>query len=385
MINGLSAGVPVDYRALSEKVIKYRQDLHQIPELGFLVYKTGAYVKEKLSAFDCELSDIVTTGILAFFDFGCESTIIFRADMDALPIEEATGLPYASKNPGCMHACGHDGHMAGLIGFAEILDRYKKEGYKAKYNALLLFQPAEETIDGALRICGTHIFDRYNVKAIFGLHLWPMMAKGEIASRPGPMMARSTAVNVTFEGVSAHCGEPQKGRDALAAACRFVSDIYSYKEHHVRERSVLKFGRMESGNVRNAISPFARLEGTMRTFYDNTWEHLVFAMKKLASEIEEAFGVKVSIDVSKSHPAVVNDEKLYADAKPALMDLNYVELRRPVLIAEDFSFFEQQLPGVFFFVGTGSGIPLHSDDYDFDDSVIIEGVKLFNALFTELP
>ena len=403
MINGLSAGVPVDYRALSEKVIEYRRDLHQIPELGFLVYKTGAYVKEKLSAFDCELSDIVTTGILAFFDFGCESTIIFRADMDALPIEEATGLPYASKNPGCMHACGHDGHMAGLIGFAEILDRYKKEGYKAGYNALLLFQPAEETIDGALRICGTHIFDRYNVKAIFGLHLWPMMAKGEIASRPGPMMARSTAVNVTFEGVSAHCGEPQKGRDALAAACRFVSDIYSYKEHHVRERSVLKFGRMESGNVRNAISPFARLEGTMRTFYDNTWEHLVFAMKKLASEIEEAFGVKVSIDVSKSHPAVVNDEKLYADAKPALMDLNYVELRRPVLIAEDFSFFEQQLPGVFFFiaedfsffeqqlpgvfffVGTGSGIPLHSDDYDFDDSVIIEGVKLFNALFTELP
>lgn len=385
MINGLSAGVPVDYRALSEKVIKYRRDLHQIPELGFLVYKTGAYVKEKLSAFDCELSDIVTTGILAFFDFGCESTIIFRADMDALPIEEATGLPYASKNPGCMHACGHDGHMAGLIGFAEILDRYKKEGYKAGYNALLLFQPAEETIDGALRICGTHIFDRYNVKAIFGLHLWPMMAKGEIASRPGPMMARSTAVNVTFEGVSAHCGEPQKGRDALAAACRFVSDIYSYKEHHVRERSVLKFGRMESGNVRNAISPFARLEGTMRTFYDNTWEHLVFAMKKLASKIEEAFGVKVSIDVSKSHPAVVNDEKLYADAKPALMDLNYVELRRPVLIAEDFSFFEQQLPGVFFFVGTGSGIPLHSDDYDFDDSVIIEGVKLFNALFTELP
>ena len=385
MINGLSAGVPVDYRALSEKVIEYRRDLHQIPELGFLVYKTSAYVKEKLSAFDCELSDIVTTGILAFFDFGCESTIIFRADMDALPIEEATGLPYASKNPGCMHACGHDGHMAGLIGFAEILDRYKKEGYKAKYNALLLFQPAEETIDGALRICGTHIFDRYNVKAIFGLHLWPMMAKGEIASRPGPMMARSTAVNVTFEGVSAHCGEPQKGRDALAAACRFVSDIYSYKEHHVRERSVLKFGRMESGNVRNAISPFARLEGTMRTFYDNTWEHLVFAMKKLASEIEEAFGVKVSIDVSKSHPAVVNDEKLYADAKPALMDLNYVELRRPVLIAEDFSFFEQQLPGVFFFVGTGSGIPLHSDDYDFDDSVIIEGVKLFNALFTELP
>lgn len=375
----------VNYDDLSERVIGYRRDLHQIPELGFLVYQTSAYVRDRLSRLDCEISEIVTTGLLAFFDFGKEETIVFRADMDALPIEEATGLPYASRNPGCMHACGHDGHMAGLLGFAEILDRYKKDGFQAGYNALLLFQPAEETIDGALRICGTHIFDKYNVKAIFGMHLWPMMAKGEIASRPGPMMARSTAVDVTFEGVSAHCGEPQKGRDALASACRFVSDIYAYKEHHVRERSVLKFGRLESGNVRNAISPYAKLEGTMRTFYDNTWEHLVFAMKKLASEIEEAFGVKVSIDVSKSHPAVVNSEKLYSEIKPALMNLNYVELRRPVLIAEDFSFFEQQLPGVFFFIGTGSGIPLHSDDYDFDDSVIIEGVKLFNALFTGLP
>ena len=385
MNGGLTPEPAMDFQALSEKVIGYRRDLHRIPELGFLVYKTSAYVREKLQPLCCDISEIVKTGVLAFFDFGCESTVIFRADMDALPIEEATGLPFASTNPGCMHACGHDGHMAGLLGFAEVLDKYKKDGYPAKYNALLLFQPAEETIDGALRICGTHIFDKYNVRAIFGLHLWPMMAKGEIASRPGPMMARSTAVNVDFEGVSAHCGEPQKGRDALAAACRFVSDIYAYKEHHVRERSVLKFGRMESGNVRNAISPFARLEGTMRTFYDNTWEHLVFAMKKLASEIEDAFGVKVLIDVSKSHPAVVNDENLYSEIKPALMDLNYVELRRPVLIAEDFSFFEQQLPGVFFFVGTGSGIPLHSDDYDFDDSVIIEGVKLFNAIFTEIP
>lgn len=385
MNEGLCKNINIDFEALSGRVIGYRRDLHQIPELGFLVYQTSAYVREKLSRLDCEITGIVTTGLLAFFDFGCESTIIFRADMDALPIEEATGLPFASKNPGCMHACGHDGHMAGLLGFAEILDKYKREGYEASYNALLLFQPAEETIDGALRICGTHIFDKYNVKAIFGLHLWPMMAKGEIASRPGPMMARSTAVNITFEGVSAHCGEPHKGRDALASAARFVSDIYAYKEHHVRERSVLKFGKLESGNVRNAISPYARLEGTMRTFYDNTWEHLVYAMNKLASEIEEAYGVKVTVDVSKSHPAVINDEKLYEDAKPALMDLNYVELRRPVLIAEDFSFFEQQLPGVFFFLGTGSGIPLHSDDYDFDDSVIIEGVKLFNALFTGLP
>ena len=143
---------------------------------------------------------------------------------------------------------------------------------------------------------------------------------------------------------------------------------------------MLKFGKMQSGNVRNAISPFSRLDGTMRTFHEETWETLVNAMKSLGEEIEKVYGVKFDLDVSKSHPAVVNDEKLYAGVKPVLLNLNFVELRRPVMIAEDFSFFEQQMPGVFFFLGTGSGIPLHSDNYDFDDSVLIDAVILFDTL-----
>ena len=375
----------MDFNKLSTQVIEYRHDLHKIPEIGFLVYQTSSYVKHVLSGLDCTISDIVKTGILAFFDFGCDETIVFRADMDGLPIEENTDLPFKSEHPGCMHACGHDGHMAGLLGFAQVLDEYKKENRKTNYNALLLFQPAEETIDGALRICGTHIFDKFNVKAIFGLHLWPMLSKGEIASRPGPMMARSTEVTIDFEGVSAHCGEPQKGKDALDAACLFVTHIYKYKEHHIRERSVLKFGFLESGTVRNAISASSCLKGTMRTFSEETWDHLNEAMNRLAEEITEQLGVTIKVDTSKGHPAVVNDGDLYSLIKPALMDLNYVEMRRPVMIAEDFAFFEKQLPGVFFFLGTGSGIPLHSDDYTFDDDVIIEGTKLFNHLFLNLP
>lgn len=371
----------LDFEKLSQDLITYRRDLHQIPELGFYVYKTSAYVGQILSQLSCQVEKIVQTGVIAYFDFGCAETMAFRADMDALPIQEETGLPYASTHEGCMHACGHDGHMAGLLGFARVLDAYKKEGRKPSYNALLLFQPAEETIDGALRICATHIFDRYNIKAIFGLHLWPMLEKGEIASRPGAMMAKSTAVDVTIEGVSAHCGDPEKGKDALEAACRFVSDIYSYKTIFVPDRCVLKFGKLESGTVRNAISPFSRLSGTMRTFNEETWNNLVDAMAHLGQELEHAYGVKFSMDVSKSHPAVINNETLYKRIKPHLMGLNYVELRRPVMIAEDFSFFEQQMPGVFFFLGTGSGIPLHSDNYDFDDSIIIEGVKLFDTLF----
>lgn len=370
----------IDYDNLSQKIITYRRELHQIPELGFLVYKTNSYVRNVLSEFSCETEEIAKTGIVAYFDFGRPDTIAFRADMDALPIQEETNVPYASIHEGCMHACGHDGHMAMLLGFAEIVNDYLTNGVFMPDNVLLLFQPAEETIDGALKICDTDIFEKYNVNAIFGMHLWPMLSKGEIASRPGPMMAKSTAVGITFEGVSAHCGEPEKGKDALAAACRFVDELYTFKDLYLKERSILKFGKMVSGNVRNAISPYARLDGTIRTLQESTWTFLIGAMNGLATEIEDDTGVKINIDVSKSHPAVVNNEELYYKVKNVLLGLNFVELRRPVMIAEDFSFFGEHLPGIFFFLGTGSNIPLHSDIYDFDDTVLIDGVKLFDTI-----
>jgi amidohydrolase len=375
----------IDYNELIKEVIGYRRDLHQIPELGFFVYKTNAYVRSILSRLNCTVEPVAKTGLVAYFDFGRPQTLCFRADMDGLPIEEETGLTYSSMNDGCMHACGHDGHMANLLGFAKILDSYKKDDREFNYNALLLFQPAEETIDGALTICGTHIFEHFNVKAIFGLHLWPFLEKGEIATKPGAMMAKSTAIAIDIDGLSSHCGEPEKGHDALAAACRFIDLLYDFKSEHVRERSVLKFGKMESGTVRNIISDHTRLDGTMRTFEDLTWKKLINAMKHYARQVESLYEVKFTIDTSKYHPAVVNDESLYNEIKCELVDkhMNFVELRRPSMIAEDFSFFEEQLPGLFFFLGTGTRIPLHSNNFDFDDSVLIEGIKLFDTIFTD--
>lgn len=369
-----------EYSYLLDDIRKYRQDLHRIPELGFLVYKTGAYVKEILSKLECKIEPLVNTGFAVFFDFGCEESLCFRCDMDGLPIEEQTVAFYASEHEGCMHACGHDGHMANMLGFAHVLDKYIKERKELPYNALLIFQPAEETIDGAEAIVKTTVFEDYNVKAIYGLHLWPMIEKGEIASKPGAMMARSTNVKVIFEGKSAHAGEPDKGRDALLAACEFVTKIYDYKDNFIRERSILQFGKMESGNVRNAISPYTSLDGTMRTFNDLTWAKIVNAMRNIADDIEQNIGVKVDVDVSQWHPAVVNDTTLYSKIKYALKNLDFVELRRPVMIAEDFSCFEQVLPGVFFFLGTGTGIPLHNDHFDFEEDVLLNGIKLFDTL-----
>ena len=199
-------------------------------------------------------------------------------------------------------------------------------------------------------------------------------------------MAKSTTVKVEVRGLSSHCGEPEKGHDALLAACRFIDSLYSYKDKHVRKRSILKFGKMKSGNVLNAISDYSRIDGTMRTFEKSTWKKLVNAMKHYAKQMSGRYNVDFKIDVSKFHPAVVNDENLYNRIKPTLLNdhINFVELRRPVMIAEDFSFFEEVMPGIFFFLGTGTGTPLHSSDFNFDEDVLVEGVHLFNTIFTKL-
>ena len=374
-----------DYSELIEKITAYRRDLHQIQELGFYVYKTGAYIRNILEKMDCQIQPIAKTGIIAYFDFGRPETICFRADMDALPIQEDPGLPFASTIEGCMHACGHDGHMANLLGFANLLDDYKRENKIFKYNALLLFQPAEETIDGARMIAGTHLFDKFNVQAIFGLHLWPSLAKGEIATRPGPMMAHSTSIKITINGLSAHAAEPEKGHDALFAACEFIDNVYQYKTKNVPQRSILKFGKLESGTVLNAISDHTTIGGTMRTFEESTQEELTDAMQHYAEEIGNKLNVRFQIDTSKSHPAVINDPDLYKKIKGELLErhMNFVELRKPSMIAEDFSFYEKKIPGVFFFLGTGTGIPLHSSNFNFDESILIEGTKLFNTIFTK--
>lgn len=371
----------MDNNTISELTTKYRRDLHSIPELGFHENETGKYIRNILSQLNCTVEPVIETGLAAFFDFGEEKTLAFRGDMDALPIQEATGLPFASKHDGVMHACGHDGHMANLLGFAHVLDELLQSGAHVPFNGLLIFQPAEEIIDGARSVCETDLLDRYNVKNVYGLHLWPMLEKGAVSSRPGPMMARSTEVNVDIEGLSAHCGQPEKGRDALLAGCRFVNDIYSFRENEISDPGLISFGKMHSGNVRNAISPATRIEGSMRTFYERTWKAMTDKMLDIGSSLKTDLGVHVSVDFSKGHQSVMNDEKLYQKIRPALMKLDYLEMEEPVMIAEDFSFFQRKRPGVFFFLGTGSGIPLHSDTYTFDEDVLEHGVRLFEKLF----
>ena len=374
----------INTNSLEKKVIKYRRDLHQIPELSFDLPETNAYVRDVLCGFSCSIHEIAVSGIVAFFDFGKEESVCFRGDMDGLPIQEVSNAAYKSKHDGKMHACGHDAHTAGLLGFAEVLDNLKSENFSAGYNAVLLFQPAEETIDGALKVCNEGFFEKYNIRYIFGVHNWPTLPKGQISSIPGPMMAISASIDVDFDGVSAHCGEPEKGCDALLAAARFINEIYDYNENCIDEKSIIRFGKLTSGNVRNAISSKSTLLGTIRAFQQETWHKLVEEMNRIAERIQSDLGVKVKVDVIRYHPAVINNPALYEHIIPYIEELGYKELEKPVMIAEDFSFFQEQVPGIFFFLGTGSGIPLHSNNYDMDDTIIMQAVKLFERIFISI-
>ena len=229
-------------------VVEYRRRLHRVPELDNRLPETTAYVRSLLEPLGCRVFSPITGSVCAWFDAGRGESVAFRADLDALPVPERTGLPFASEHPGVMHACGHDGHAAMVLALAEHLAAHLAE---LPRNVLLIFQPSEETTGGAGKLCETGVLERYRVRRIFGLHLWPGLEAGVAASRPGPLMARSNEVTVTVEGHSVHMSRASEGRDALTAGLDFLQRAYALMVS-VRqgEPRVLRFGNMFSGSVR---------------------------------------------------------------------------------------------------------------------------------------
>lgn len=367
---------------------KYRQDLHRIPELDFDLKKTHDYICEILEPMDCEVTTVAGSGVCAFFDFGKKEAVAFRSDMDALPICEATGADYASEHDGAMHACGHDGHMAMLLVFAHCLQEMSESGKEKKWrkgnvpptNVLLIFQPAEETTGGAQDICKTGVLKDRNVRRVFGFHLWPYIDKGVISSISGPMMSKSSEINIDIEGKSSHCTAADEGIDALYIGSQYLLQLYAMPEVSAKQPSILKFGKMESGDVRNAISSHTRIEGTLRCLDLETFDTIVGKMEEYARMMEEAYGCKFTVAHSEGYPPVNNDDRLYTRAASILSDLGFKPLDKPSMIAEDFSFYQQEVPGLFMFLGTGTGIPLHSDTFDFDEEILAKGVESYLRL-----
>lgn len=366
---------------------RWRRDLHRIPELDFELPETTAYVRGVLDGLSCEVWEPCAGALCAYFDLGRPETVALRADMDALPVAEATGASYASEHPGRMHACGHDGHMAMALGAATWVDRVmagREPGTHAEdlpRNVLVVFQPAEETTGGARVVCESGVFGRMGVTRIFGFHLWPDLPAGALASRPGPLLARSSEATVSFHGRSSHIARWQEGADALAAAARFVPSAEAMCGRLSRERGdpcLLRFGRLEAGTVRNAIAGEARAEGSLRVFSDEMFDRARGALRTLAESAAKTEGCAVDVTFSEGYPPVDNDAALFSLVERALPGMWRID--EPLLIAEDFAFYQRCLPGVFILLGTGTGTPLHADTFDFDERVLLAGVGAYRRL-----
>lgn len=360
-----------------DTLTRIRRDLHRIPELDFDLPQTIDYVRTELESLgsDAEIFSPCKSTVCAFFDFGSDATTAIRSDMDALPVREETGVPFRSTHEGCMHACGHDGHMAMALGLAHRI-AHDPEGIAR--NVLLVFQPAEETTGGANVVCKSGVFERYRVDRIFGFHLWPDLPKGAIASRSGALLAACNEITVTMNGVSSHIAKAAEGRDALVAGAMFVHEMNVRMDKERSEPCLLKFGHMTSGTVRNAIAATSVVEGSLRTFSLEKRQTLQAAIKDIARKVADAEGCTCTVDVSEGYPPVINDAALFARAKEFIPELETIP--EPLLIAEDFSHYQQHLPGVFLLLGTGTGIPLHASTFDFDERVLEAGLSVYERL-----
>ena len=357
------------------QIIEYRRALHRIPELDRDLPETLAYLRSVLAPLGCALSSPIPGALCAFFDFGQDSAIAFRSDADALPIQEKTGAPYASVHPGKMHACGHDGHMAMLLDLAVWLSQQKT----LKHNVLLVFQPAEETTGGARDLCESGVFAQHKVQCIFGMHLWPDLPAGVIASRKNEMMSRSCEVTVEIIGRSSHIAKAEEGIDAMAAGVEF------YRRAGAMEQSrppqifcLLKFGRMESGTVRNAVSGKTTLLGSLRAFQDEVFFSLRDGLSQIARDVEQETGCTVSVHTNDGYRPVWNPPALFEAVEAC--GLSFRTLDKPVMITEDFSWYQKSLPGLFFFLGTGPSPALHADTFHFDEGILQTGADFWKAL-----
>jgi len=358
------------------QLIQDRRALHRIPELDQDLPQTMAYLRAALQPLRCTLSSPIPGSLCAWFDFGAEKTIAFRSDADALPITEATGAEYASQHPGRMHACGHDAHMAMLLELARRLNAMPTN----PSNVLLVFQPAEETTGGARQICESGVLQQHGVQAIFGLHLWPDVPSGVIASRCCELMSRSCEITVEITGRSSHIAKADEGIDAMAAAVevyRRTAAMEAALPAHIYR--LCKFGKLTSGTVRNAVSGHSRMEGSLRAYQDEVFYGLKEGLQVICAAVQAETGCTVTLTTSEGYPAVMNPPELYRHIKEDC-GIAFEELEKPVMITEDFSWYQQVLPGMFFFLGTGPSPALHAADFTFDETVLQRGADLFEQI-----
>lgn len=376
------------FQNMVEELRQIRRDLHKIPELGLKEYKTSAYIREKLTSFGItELETWLETGVVAVIrGKGKKEAVAFRADMDALPVTEQTGCDFTSEHVGCMHACGHDGHVTVLLGFAKYLQEHKDE---LENDVVLIFQPAEEGPGGAQLLVDAGLFEKHPVRCIIGCHIFPQVPQGKVACRKGAMMARNGEVDVHIYGESAHGAQPQLGHDAVLAAGAVITGLHTILSRNVSplDSGVLTFGAIYGGEACNIIAKEVKLEGTMRAFSDEAYETMTKRVQEAAAGIAAGYGCKGEAVFRHMYRVVDNDPKLVELLQEVAGDA--YEETPPYMLAEDFSLYLQKVPGMFFFLGSGNAEKgythsLHSAQFQFDEEILALGVETYAKLLKKL-
>jgi amidohydrolase len=378
---------------LHREITEWRRDFHAHPELLYDVHRTASSVAEKLKAFGCDevVTGIGRTGVVGVIrgrKGKSDKTIGLRADMDALPIEEATDLPYKSKVPGKMHACGHDGHTAMLLGAA----RYLAETRNFAGTAVIIFQPAEEGGAGGKAMVQDGLMERFGINEIYGMHNYPGMPVGEFGLRPGAIMAAADYVQIDIEGKGAHAARPHLGIDTVLVGAQIINALQSIVSRNVDplESAVVSICMFHAGSTDNVIPQTAQLRGTARSLIPKVQDLLEKRVPEIVETTAKLYGAKATVKYRRGYP-VLKNHAVQADfaasvaaqvAGSAKVDTSLA----PVMGAEDFSFMLNARPGAFIFVGNGDSAGLHHPAYNFNDEVIPIGTSYWAKLVeTALP
>ncbi|MER8692764.1 M20 family metallopeptidase [Mesorhizobium opportunistum] len=380
--------MPILNRAaeMQDEVAGWRQHLHQTPELNFDVFKTAAFVTEKLKEFGCD--DVVTglgkTGVVGIIRGrqGDGATIGLRADMDALPLNEITGKPYASTVPGKMHACGHDGHTAMLLGAA----KYLAETRNFAGSVAVIFQPAEEGGGGGNEMVKDGMMERFDISKVFGMHNMPGLPVGQFAIRPGPIMAATAEFTITVNGRGGHAAMPHGTIDPIVITSQLVGALQTIASRSTDpvEAVVVSVTKFHAGDAYNIIPESAEIAGTVRTLRKEIAKKSEERIRTICDGLAIAFGAKIEVDYQANYPVTFNhaEETVFASDVAANVagDAHVHRGIQPVMGGEDFSYMLEARPGAFIFIGNGDTAGLHNPAYDFNDEAIPHGMSYWVKL-----
>ena len=383
-------------QALSEQLVTWRRDFHRHPELGFQEVRTAGIVADHLAALGLEVSTgIGKTGVVAIVEGEAVApdapTVMLRFDMDALPINEQTGLPFSSQPPNVMHACGHDGHTAIGMGVANLLVKHRQQ---LPGRVKLVFQPAEEGPGGADPMIKEGVLLDPKVDMALGLHLWSPLPVGKVALSAGPVMAAADTFSIKIMGKGGHAAAPESCIDTVLIAAQMITNLHTLTGRYVDpfEPSVLSVTRIHAGSADNVIPGEAEIGGTVRTVHPATREHLRVRMHEMVHGIAKGYGAHVQFEYREGYPPLINDDKVTQMVRKVCTSvLNHAPdlvVPQRTMGGEDMAYFLREVPGCYFFLGsgndaTGCSFAHHHPRFNVDEDALLLGVEMFLRLVDE--